>query len=236
MKFLFILVVAVIFFIVTSDQIQGDKHLIAFNETTRVWMTQKEIDELLANKHNLDSKFMDITYTPNLEYGRVAPVSQIPSKLTQQLLVNELNKQVSEEKLRNGIQTFSSFYDRAYNTDNGTKAALWLRDQYQGIINALPEERKTLFSIHLFQHTWKQPSIIVKIKGSSQNATIAKEVVILGAHEDSLNYRQRTRPAPGADDNASGSITILEAFRIIAQSKFKPARTLEFHGNSVCCN
>lgn len=35
--------------------------------------------------------------------------------------------------------------------------------------------------------------------------------------------------SPGADDNGSGSVTILEALRVIAESGFKPENTLEFH-------
>ena len=35
--------------------------------------------------------------------------------------------------------------------------------------------------------------------------------------------------SPGADDNASGSVTIMEAFRVIVEAGFKPTNTLEFH-------
>jgi leucyl aminopeptidase len=38
-----------------------------------------------------------------------------------------------------------------------------------------------------------------------------------------------TARSPGADDNGSGSVTILEALRVIAQSDFTPKNTIEFH-------
>lgn len=34
--------------------------------------------------------------------------------------------------------------------------------------------------------------------------------------------------APGADDDASGSATVLEVFRVLVQSGFRPDRTLDF--------
>jgi leucyl aminopeptidase len=38
-----------------------------------------------------------------------------------------------------------------------------------------------------------------------------------------------TARSPGADDNGSGSVTILEALRVIAHSDFTPKNTIEFH-------
>lgn len=35
--------------------------------------------------------------------------------------------------------------------------------------------------------------------------------------------------SPGADDNASGSVTILEALRVLANAGFRPRNTIEFH-------
>ena len=52
--------------------------------------------------------------------------------------------------------------------------------------------------------------------------------MIVGAHQDSVGSTSAGR-SPGADDNGSGTVTILEAFRILAESKFKPKNTLEFH-------
>jgi leucyl aminopeptidase len=45
---------------------------------------------------------------------------------------------------------------------------------------------------------------------------------------DSTAGNSRTR-SPGADDNGSGTVTHLEAFRVLVESGFKPKNTLEFH-------
>jgi bacterial leucyl aminopeptidase len=119
------------------------------------------------------------------------------------------------------VTHLSSYRTRGANTDTGVAAAHWFRDQFQAIINNLPEERKKLFSVKLFAHSnFRQPSVIATLKGKTS------EIVILGGHEDST---ASGGIAPGADDDASGSSSVLESFRIIAQSNFAPTKTVEFH-------
>lgn len=58
----------------------------------------------------------------------------------------------------------------------------------------------------------------------------AKPLTIIGAHQDSANYLFPLLPAPGADDDGSGSISILEAFRVLATNGFIPKEgPVEFH-------
>jgi leucyl aminopeptidase len=47
---------------------------------------------------------------------------------------------------------------------------------------------------------------------------------------DSINLRNNAAGvAPGADDNASGSVTVLETLRVLLASGVVPKRTIEFH-------
>lgn len=62
--------------------------------------------------------------------------------------------------------------------------------------------------------------------------------MVIGAHQDSINlWLPSVLPAPGADDDGSGTVTILEAFRVLLQSedivKGKHENTLEFHWYSA---
>jgi len=52
--------------------------------------------------------------------------------------------------------------------------------------------------------------------------------VIVSAHYDSTGGSSTAR-GPGADDNGSGVVVILEALRVLASAKFTPLDTLEFH-------
>ena len=77
---------------------------------------------------------------------------------------------------------------------------------------------RTDIEVLYFNHSFKQPSVIARIKGNGPHAS---ERVIIGAHEDSI-------VGAGADDDGSGVATVLEAFRVIAASDYKPDRTIEF--------
>lgn len=83
-----------------------------------------------------------------------------------------------------------------------------------------------------FKHPWGQNSIIATIPGKT-NST-----VVIGAHQDSINlWLPSVLAAPGADDDGSGTVTILEAFRVLLQSEDlvngNHDNTLEFHWYSA---
>lgn len=66
----------------------------------------------------------------------------------------------------------------------------------------------------------EKKKVIARIQGKSD------EIVVLGCHEDSTSS---TGVAPGADDNGTGSSSVLEVFRLLAQSNYVPNKTIEFH-------
>ncbi len=61
------------------------------------------------------------------------------------------------------------------------------------------------------------PNIVATLPGLVH----PERVVVLGAHYDSINLSGSTQPAPGADDNASGSAGLLEALSVLAQGDFE---------------
>lgn len=73
-----------------------------------------------------------------------------------------------------------------------------------------------------FTHSYNQPSVIARIPGSSSS------LIVVGAHFDSTGGSSTAR-GPGADDNGSGVVVILEALRVLASSKYAPKNTMEFH-------
>lgn len=77
-----------------------------------------------------------------------------------------------------------------------------------------------------FTHSWVQSSIIVKIAGTLGSSP----VTVLGTHMDSINLSGPTSGrAPGADDDGTGSVNMIEALRVLVDSGFKPSTPLEFH-------
>jgi Zn-dependent M28 family amino/carboxypeptidase len=129
--------------------------------------------------------------------------------------------------MQSNLGPFTLFQNRFYNSSTGVESSLWLQETVQNLIT---ESGATGASVKAFPHTFPQNSVIATIPGLS-NATI-----VLGAHQDSVNWADKDQEhnrAPGADDDGSGSITILEALRVLLEDPDikagKAANTVEFH-------
>lgn len=140
-----------------------------------------------------------------------------PATLTHQTEANALIAQLSTTGPKSWLTTLTNFYNRYYKSSYGTEAGTWLLNQIKTIAATNPK-----IVVSTVTHSYNQPSIIVKIPGTSSN------LVIVGAHYDSTGGSSTAR-GPGADDNGSGVVTQLEALRVLANAKFAPKNTLEFH-------
>jgi len=83
-------------------------------------------------------------------------------------------------------------------------------------------------SVSLYVHpSWLQNSIVAEIPGSI-NAN--GPVTILGAHMDSIGGGDLiSSRAPGADDDGTGTVNLLEALRVLMKGGSQPATPVEFH-------
>ncbi|KAK8118545.1 Leucine aminopeptidase 1 [Apiospora kogelbergensis] len=129
------------------------------------------------------------------------------------------------------LEKFTSFHTRYYKSDYGRQSSEWLLKTVQDTIKDAGADKHGVSAKH-FTHSWGQNSIIATIPGQS-NST-----VVIGAHQDSINlWFPSMLAAPGADDDGSGTVTILEAFRVLLQSedvvKGKAPNTIEFHWYSA---
>jgi len=167
---------------------------------------------------------MDVTDFP-APSPKMFPVSPIPTKLTHQALVNTLVQDLEVGNLQATITTLSAYFNRYYKLDSGKLAAEWIYKQFVEL-----SAGRSDIQIEYFEHTWKMPSVIARIQGADVDKTGTR--VIVGAHADSVGTTSSAR-APGADDDASGISTVLEVFRVLAQSQYTPNRTVEFHAYSA---
>lgn len=143
--------------------------------------------------------------------------------------VKALLPNLDKSKLQQTLTTFSGFYNRYYKSSYGKQSSEWLLQQVNGIIASSGAKNA---SARAFTHTWTQSSIIATIPGKSS------KTIVIGAHQDSINQANPSSgKAPGADDDGSGSMTILEAFRVILTDPKVAAgealNTLEFHWYSA---
>lgn len=154
-----------------------------------------------------------------------------PSKTSHNESVVPLLKKLEKNNMRKHLEKFTSFHTRYYKSSYGAESSAWLLAQ---VDNTLKEAgaSKHGASVKAFPHPWGQSSIIATIPGKSN------KTVVIGAHQDSINlFFPSLLAAPGADDDGSGTVTILEALRVLLQSedilKGKAENTVEFHWYSA---
>jgi len=162
--------------------------------------------------------------------GGVEKLRDIPMKFTNHTFENfdstnisvqknYLVNQINIQKILNDIQTMTSWKTRYHKHPEGKKAGEKVKILFDSMI---PENRNDV-SVKLVSHRGSpQKSVIVRIEGTDS----PDEVIILGSHLDSIS-RGRHNMAPGADDDASGTATNLEIFRVLMENNIHLGRTLE---------
>ena len=144
-----------------------------------------------------------------------------------QATVNPWLSQVSEANIRGTINHLSTQYpNRYYSSTHGKNSATWIKDNWLALANGRTDVTGELYTGCTNCST--QPSAILTIQGSE----LPNEVVVLGAHLDSISSSGSgdAMNAPGADDDASGIATLTEVVRVALASGFKPKRTVKFMG------
>ena len=136
-------------------------------------------------------------------------------------VVQTLMSGIQEANVRSTITSLAAFFTRYHTTQTGQESANWIRNQWAGYAQGRSD-----VTVQLFAHptaTTPQPSVILTIQGT----TLPSEVVVLGAHQDSVNGGASGR-APGADDDASGVASLSEVIRVAMTNGYRPARTVKF--------
>jgi leucyl aminopeptidase len=172
--------------------------------------------------------FMDLTGQP--KFTSPAPLEVESFKLnledrplTQGLYLDSSLALLDASRVSDTVKQLSSNRNRYYRSSYGVQAANWIADQFREVAR-----NRNDVKVELFSHSWEQPSVIATIAGQGPHKN---EIVVIGGHEDSINqsaFGSREMMAPGADDNATGVATVLEVYRVLLQSGFKPDRTLMF--------
>ncbi len=172
--------------------------------------------------------FMDLTGQPT--FTSPAPFAVESFKLnledrplTQGLYLDSALPLIDASRVSDTVKELSGNRNRYYRSEHGVQAAKWIAERFKGL-----SRNRNDVKVELFSHSFEQPSVIASIAGQGPHRN---EIVVIGGHEDSINqsaFGSREMLAPGADDNASGVATVLEVFRVILESGFKPDRTLMF--------
>jgi len=140
-----------------------------------------------------------------------------------QAAVNILLPEAREADNRQTIIDLSAFPNRRYNQQSGLDSANWIKNKW----TEMAARRGNNVTVEFVNHPSNispQPSVVLTIRGS----VFPDEIIVLGAHQDSINGAGSTQPAPGADDDASGVACLTEIIRVLTSKTFRPARTVKF--------
>ncbi|KAL0576770.1 hypothetical protein V5O48_005212 [Marasmius crinis-equi] len=186
-----------------------------------VWVTEEEKDALIIE----DKGFFDVTET--YEAWQNLPATDVANNLfasypnpSHQTQVKAIINTLSIDNLKTNLNTLTQFNNRRYDQSTGADASKWIFDKVKSIAGSRSD-----ITVSQFTHSFQQPSVILKIAGTSASSP----ATIFGAHLDSTNQASRTGRAPGADDDGSGTVTLIETVRALVASGFKPSTPLEFH-------
>lgn len=168
------------------------------------------VDWQIFNKKNIakpNAKSFLEKYTNPSKALRATSLSSYGIQYEEQ--VNTALKLINPQNIWTNLTTLSSFPDRYLDSDNGVKAVAWIKQQ----VEQMAQETGHTDDVSVYyvaSGSYKQPSVIAKL-GKSDEAGI-----VIGGHIDTLSGR--LGPKPGADDDGSGSATVLEVARTIFSS------------------
>ncbi|KAJ5675761.1 hypothetical protein N7462_008658 [Penicillium macrosclerotiorum] len=209
---------------------QQAKWLIELAPYQTRWVTEEEKWALKLDGVN----FIDVTDEfQSGSYGALhtTRVVRYPVEMKHVQEVEPLTSDLSKSNMRQNLEDFTSFHTRYYKSQTGIESAEWLFGQVTQVVHdsGAAEYGAT---VQRFDHPWGQFSIIARVPGQTNNT------VVLGAHQDSINlFLPSILAAPGADDDGSGTVTILEALRALLRSEIiaqgHAQNTIEFHWYSA---
>ncbi|KAF6753089.1 Zn-dependent exopeptidase [Ephemerocybe angulata] len=210
---------------IKAKSAQGLRLLTLAEGVAPVWKTESEVLDLIRG----GKKFFDVTETYEVELkiasartsGDVS-IQQTYAAPSHQTAVKAILATMTSANMQTYLTTLTAFNNRYYKSATGASASTWIANTAKDIAT---KYGRTDVEVSLFAHSFVQSSIIVRIPGTNT----ANPRVLLGAHMDSINLSNPTSGrAPGADDDGTGTVNLLEAYRALLQGNFRPTSTVEF--------
>ncbi|TRM58916.1 hypothetical protein BD626DRAFT_437658 [Schizophyllum amplum] len=192
-----------------------------------VWKTADEKLELMKT----GTKFFDVTETYERKQALAANKAKMVARETclrtdptpshQSELYGALNLIAAEPMQAYLDELTSTFNNRYYNSSTGKAAS----DYVLKVANQFANTHD-LVSVSKFEHSgFEQYSVIARIEGSTDGP-----VTIIGAHLDAINSQDPVNGrAPGADDDGTGVVNLMEGMRTLINFGFAPTMPIEFH-------
>lgn len=130
---------------------------------------------------------------------------------------------ISADGIKANIEFLSSMHTRHHSSPTGQQVADLLAEKYETM-----RMGRNDVTIATYSHGTRTPqkSLVVRIEGKTRPS----EVLVLGSHLDSISqFAGSSGRSPGADDNASGTSTNMEIFRVLMEEGVSFDRSIEIH-------
>jgi len=193
------------------DLVKAGKVLL---EMGSVVLLETNLDELQL-RQQIINPFIPLLWEPMRFPKTSAWQETLQSERTD--IINLVNS-VSADSILSFLQSLQNFSTRYALADNRYIVANWIKSQFQrfGINNA---------ELNSFQ--WNgttQYDVVATIPGTVYPDTY----IIVGGHYDSITYDNPLVFAPGADDNASGTVAAIEMARVMMANNYQPKCSIRF--------
>ncbi len=178
------------------------------------WLLQSALDEVKLRKA-LANPFSQLELTPMVLQRTSTDFEAMKGTRTE---IEDLVNSVSQDSITYFLQSLQDFQTRYALADNRLAVATWIKNQFLrfGIADA-----------QLFPFQWQgttQYNVVATIPG-----TISPDsYIVVGGHHDSITNNTPLTSAPGADDNATGSVAAIEMARVMMQSGYQPKCSIRF--------
>ena len=126
-------------------------------------------------------------------------------KIKYQKEVNAALQLLNPQRMWNDLGFLTSYQDRYADSATGIEATQWVAKEVEDLAASYGRQDVTIYTIKT--NGYEQPSVIAKIGNSNAPG------IVVGAHVDTLSGQFSKKP--GADDDGSGSVTVLELARTI---------------------
>jgi len=146
------------------------------------------------------------------------PVAALTYSIDNGATVNVLMSELRASSILATIKDLSGFKNRFFRSTTGADASNFIAQRWRALAAGRPDVKVT----QVKHADFNQQSVILEIPGT----TLASEVVVLGAHMDSIAAGGSNSTAPGADDDASGIATLTEIVHALMVKDYHPLRTI----------
>ncbi len=182
-----------------------------FTDVTRAWNKQQSAHQLAP------ANFLT-TYTAAPALTKKHGDYQIQFEKETQAVLNTIDTENMWAYLTK-ITSAKEYKDRYANSKDGVKAANWIKSEVEAMAK---KSGHTDVSVYLVDtNGYDQPSVVAKLGNSDAPG------IVIGGHMDTLSSAFSGHK-PGADDDGSGTVTVLETARTILDSGMQFQKPIYF--------